>query len=79
MFAETLYMSDFVIEKKAVKGKAGKPLKYPFDKLEKGQSFIVPDTEISNISPSARAYGKRHKKQFSCNSEGKNVRVSRIK
>lgn len=63
----------------AKKGKPGKPLKYPFDKLELKDSFFWDNIKIDSLSPCARSYGKKHKKIFSCSTEGNGVRVSRIK
>ena len=68
-----------VTENTAVKSKAGRPLKYPFDKMSVGSSFFVPNVSILLISPAARSYATNHKMSLSCKTEKKGVRVSRLK
>lgn len=52
---------DYTIEKNIPmppKG-SGRPLRYPFDKLEIGDSFVIPTKDYNSVNAAARQYGKR--------------------
>jgi hypothetical protein len=57
------------------------PKRYPYDDMEVGDSFVVPDEVTrTSISASAYIYGKRYGKKFSVRKDATKVlRVWRIK
>jgi len=63
-----------------VKSLAGRPKKYPFDKMGVGDSFIV---ESENYSPltTAKAWAERHKNKwkFKGSKEGSSLTIWRVK
>lgn len=52
--------------------------KYPFDRMEVGQSFYVFPEPGTTPSIAAYQYARRHGKKFSCRREGDGVRIWRI-
>lgn len=58
--------------------KSTRKTKYPFGKMKKNDSFYVPDKEAGNWA-APYAYGRDHNKTFVVRSEGKGVRVWRVK
>jgi len=62
------------ISKKA----SGRPIVYPFHKMDVGDSFFC-EVKRSTLAPSAAAAGKRLNAKFSVRAEGKGFRVWRVK
>jgi hypothetical protein len=63
---------------------AGNKRKYPFSKMDVGDSFYVPrgDVELNalqyRLSAAARAHGVRNGGKFATRREGDGVRVTRV-
>ena len=59
---------------------AGKPEKYPWSKLEVGDSFLIAGQDARSVSPLTSAASKRHKgRKYSVRTVDGGVRVWRIK
>lgn len=53
--------------------------RYPFAKMEAGDTFVVPGDENKGVRSAAHSYGKRHGRTFTCRRQGDGtVRVWRI-
>jgi len=52
--------------------------KYPWKKLEVGQSFFIKGKNYRQLNPAARSYGKRHKMAFRVVNTPKGVRCWRV-
>lgn len=48
---------------------------YPFDEMDKGDSFVLPLTEYNRVASAAYCYGKRHKIKFTVRRMGKKNQV----
>lgn len=58
---------------------AGRPPKYPFAKMDVGQSvFFDGESYSSKVCIAAHAYGRRHGKRFSTRSVDGGLRVWRV-
>lgn len=56
----------------------GRPHKYPWNKMEVGDSFFVPNTMLNVISCAAIGRGKRYNEKYACRTVDDGVRVWRI-
>jgi len=56
---------------------AGRPNKYPFKEMEKGQSFVVSLKEYFSARSAAYTFGFRHRKKFSARKIGDHARIWR--
>ena len=71
-------MSDIQIEKGVPVPKARTPMKYPFEKMEVGDSFFVPKSQ-GNVSSAAVYWQKRHKgRRFVTRAENGGARCWRV-
>lgn len=62
------------------KSNAGRPLKYPFDKLELGQCITLEPTDnVVNVTNSAYQYAKRNGVRFKVQKDSDTVRIFRVK
>lgn len=52
---------------------------YPFGQMKVGDSILVPGQGGTTGAGAAYAYGRRHKKKFTCRSEKGGVRIWRVK
>jgi hypothetical protein len=60
-------------------GKLGKPIVYPFEDMNVGDSFLVTDVRKFDASRnSACKYGQRHNKKFVTSFTDEGVRIWRI-
>ena len=58
--------------------KNGRPSKYPWNRLEVGDSFVVEDQSRNTMAATARYHTVRTGKTFKAATEGKTVRVWRL-
>lgn len=56
----------------------GGPRKYPFDRMEVGDSVVICTENAISAKVCANQYGKRAGKQFATRVEGEGIRVWRI-
>lgn len=56
-------------------GEFGRRLKYPFDKLEVGESFVAAEPHMGSA---AREYGMRHNKKFAIRKVSEGYRCWRV-
>jgi hypothetical protein len=65
-----------VVPEKTANGKA--PI-YPFKKMQKGDSFFVPDSaEMEKVKGAAYSYARFHNLEFSARKETGGMRIWRI-
>jgi len=53
--------------------------KYPFDKMEKGDSFFIATDKLNSVHNSASVWGRRHNMKFVVRKVDDGARVWRIK
>ena len=51
---------------------------YPYEDLQVGESFFVPDGNMNLLCNYNRVRGKRLERKFVCRKEGKGIRVWRV-
>ena len=62
------------------KANAGRGLLYPFDSINKGESYEIPkEANTVSVVNSARQYGKRHKKKFAARTVDGVTTIYRVK
>ena len=55
-----------------------RPLRFPFDKMKVGDSFLVKGVKPANLYQSAHTYGRRMKEKFLVRSVDGGVRCWRV-
>jgi hypothetical protein len=71
-------VSNFVIEKGVpLPGRGRSPI-YPFEQMEVGDSFAVPEDKRHVVGPAAAWFGKRHGRKYSVRKTTGGFRVWRV-
>lgn len=77
--SRTAYATPYKIEKN-VPLPGGRPCRFPFPEMRKGDSFLAPKKDGRYLRAYASLYGKRHNVSFTVRSDGNgSLRCWRIK